>query len=87
MTHQIRNIEDSLDRNKAGGKAALRSWYRDHPRLVGNLLMMLVFAVICLWVAYVASSTNSEGAIIESILPETVGRESRIDRAMKDLSP
>jgi ABC-type antimicrobial peptide transport system permease subunit len=86
MTQQFKNIEQSLNRDDAQSQRGWRAWYDDHHRLVSNLFMMLILATICLWVAYVASETNSEGAIIEQVIPQSLDTDAQVERAVKSLA-
>jgi hypothetical protein len=85
MTNYFRNLEESIHREDGKKTLSLRLkfWLNGHWRLVGNLVMMFIFACICLWGAYIAGEKNSQGSIIESVIPEI--RDARdVDGRMED---
>ena len=72
MSNYFRNLNETLlsqDKNASFADKA-KLWLNGHWRLVGNLVMMFILACICLWGAYIASESQPEGSIIESVVPE-----------------
>ena len=72
MSNYFRNLNETLLRQDkdASVAAKVRLWIHGHWRLVGNLVMMFILACICLWGAYIASESNPQGSVIESVVPE-----------------